>query len=94
METGDYRQYEKARAWAEISIPAIVHNARLFEVRSRVGMMAVLKADAYGHGAIKLGQELEKNGISHFCVASLSEAVSLRKAKSGGKYINFRLYTS
>ena len=87
METGDYRQYEKARAWAEISIPAIVHNARLFEVRSRVGMMAVLKADAYGHGAIKLGKELEKNGISHFCVASLSEAVSLRKAKVEGSIL-------
>jgi len=42
-------------------------------------MMAVVKADAYGHSAAIIAPELERQGIRHFCVASLEEGIELRK---------------
>lgn len=42
--------------------------------------MAVAKADAYGHGALRLAREWAQSGVEHFCVASLEEAVQLREA--------------
>lgn len=42
-------------------------------------MTAVIKADGYGHGAVELGQTLLDNGADRFAVATLSEAVQLRK---------------
>ena len=41
--------------------------------------MAVVKANAYGHGAVPVSKELNRLGIKHFCVASASEGAELRK---------------
>lgn len=47
-------------------------------------LMAVAKADAYGHGALRLAEEWGRCGVEHFCVASLGEAVQLRQAGISG----------
>lgn len=68
--------------WVEIDLEAIAHNLRL--VRERVGpsvaVMAVLKADGYGHGAIKTARTALNNGATWLGVACLSEALTLRSA--------------
>ena len=44
-----------------------------------VKFMAVVKADGYGHGALEIGETLLENGADRFAVATLSEALQLRK---------------
>lgn len=73
------------RTWVDISLGNIVHNYR--EIRRLVGkerlIMAVVKADAYGHGARTVSQVLEKAGVDRFAVATIQEAVDLRAAGIG-----------
>jgi alanine racemase len=45
-----------------------------------LGMLAVVKADAYGHGAVQVSLALEAAGLEGFCVATLGEALELRQA--------------
>ncbi|MFZ5753938.1 MAG: alanine racemase [Bacillota bacterium] len=67
--------------WAEISLPNIIHNYR--EVRRLVGpavqVMAIVKANAYGHGAVEVAKSLDKAGADRFGVAIMNEAVQLRE---------------
>ncbi|MCH5278232.1 MAG: alanine racemase [Christensenellaceae bacterium] len=74
-----YSLDETARAWAEIDLKALKHN--LDYAKQRVGrkVICVLKADAYGHGAVECGRYLQQNGADMFAVAALSEAVELRE---------------
>lgn len=66
--------------WAEINLDNLAHNIR--EVRRVVDnnskVMAVIKADGYGHGAVSIGKVLLENGADRFAVATLSEAIQLR----------------
>ncbi|NLY71643.1 MAG: alanine racemase [Clostridiales bacterium] len=67
--------------WAEINLKAIEHNIN--EIRRIVGeteIIGVVKADGYGHGAIEVSKVLLDNGVSTLAVATLSEAIDLRKA--------------
>lgn len=67
--------------WAEISLPALRRN--LARVRSLAGprkVMAVVKADAYGHGAVEVAAQLERGGVDWFGVATVEEAIELRAA--------------
>lgn len=69
-------------AWAEIDLQAYKHN--LQKVRRLVGpevkILALLKADAYGHGALPLGLFAQKNQLCQFFgVASVEEGMALRK---------------
>lgn len=70
------------RLWAEISLDAIAHNFRLIRDRvgGRVGVCAVVKADAYGHGAIEVANRLTREGAAGFAVADVYEAIALRDA--------------
>lgn len=72
----------QARAWREIDLSALGHNARVLEASLAPGcrLMAVVKADAYGHGAVPVARYLQAQGIKSFAVACLSEAVALREA--------------
>ena len=69
-------------AWAEINITNLDYNIK--QIKDKVGpgkkITGIIKADAYGHGAIKVATVLRANGIDSFGVATLSEAVRLRKA--------------
>jgi alanine racemase len=68
--------------WAEINLDA--HAANFQMVRERVGpnveVMAVLKADAYGHGAVRCARRLASEGAKWFAVALPEEAIELRRA--------------
>lgn len=71
-----------ARAWKEIDLDALRHNAGALQSRLSpgCGLMAVVKADGYGHGAAAVARSLQKSGVSAFAVATMSEGISLRKA--------------
>jgi alanine racemase len=66
--------------WAEIDLKAIEHNYR--QVRKIVGanihIMAVVKANAYGHGTVEVSRALEACGVDYFGVATTDEAVRIR----------------
>lgn len=68
--------------WAEISLPTLVSNYR--KLKSHVGehvqVMAVVKADAYGHGAVRCARALEATGADWFGVALAEEGIALREA--------------
>ncbi|MDI7274585.1 MAG: alanine racemase [Anaerolineae bacterium] len=68
--------------WVEIDLEAIAHNVRELcaIVGPKVRLMAVLKADGYGHGAVKVARTALNNGASWLGVACLSEGLALRQA--------------
>ncbi len=71
-----------ARAWREIDLTALGHNAEVLRgcLAPETELMAVVKADAYGHGAVPVARALWRQGTRAFAVACLSEGVALRKA--------------
>lgn len=71
-----------SRAWREIDLDALRHNAEALQTRLSpgCGLMAVVKADGYGHGAAAAARSLQKSGVNAFAVATMSEGISLRKA--------------
>ena len=77
-----YLKDDTGRAWLEISLENIKWNyERLMEcVPKETKCMAIVKADGYGHGAVKVSQMLEKIGCEYFAVAALDEALELRNA--------------
>ena len=68
------------RTWAEIDLDALTHNYR--QARQRTGpdvkYLGVVKADAYGHGAVQIARKLEALGADYLAVSSLDEARELR----------------
>ena len=76
------RPTPKGRAWRELDRGALVHNAQVLQDALAPGcqLMAVVKADAYGHGAVPVARCLQRNGVRAFAVACLAEGVRLRKA--------------
>jgi alanine racemase len=75
--------------WAEVSLSALKHNFRA--IRDRVGpevtVCAVVKADAYGHGAIECARALEADGAKWFGVTTTEEGVRLREAGIAGRIL-------
>jgi len=71
---------ELKRTWAEIDLSALEHNYKT--LRTRVGadvrFLGVVKADAYGHGAVEVSRCLESLGADYLAVSSLDEARELR----------------
>lgn len=67
---------------AEIDLSALRHNYHQLKkmIPRHCGMLAVVKADAYGHGFMDISGELDSMGITAFGVAFLAEAIQLRKA--------------
>src|SRR5438477_6761173 len=68
--------------WAEIDLAALAANFRLIRrhVGSDVKVMAAVKANAYGHGAVECARRLEAEGVDWFGVALPEEGVELRSA--------------
>lgn len=68
--------------WIEIDRTAIAHNVRLIKeiIGPDVALMAVVKANAFGHGAVAVSTTALLNGASYLGVASLNEAMELREA--------------
>lgn len=72
----------QTRTWAEISLSNLEHNYRALRAMLPAGcrFLGVVKADAYGHGAIPVARRLEKLGAEYLAVACLDEALELRRA--------------
>ena len=68
--------------WIEIDLSAIGNNTRLLKeiIGPEVRLLVSLKADAYGHGALKVARTVLHNGASMLGVATVSEATPLRNA--------------
>jgi Alr-MurF fusion protein len=68
--------------WLEVDLEAIGRNTRLIKdlVGPRVAVLASLKADAYGHGALGVARTVLRNGATWLGVATVSEARPLREA--------------
>ena len=77
------------RAWVEIDGNALCHNAaelkKLLPASCR--LMAVVKADGYGHGAVAVARTLESSGIQAFATATLDEAIALREGGVRGEIL-------
>lgn len=79
----------RSRAWIEISRSALRHNTAYLQslLPKHCALMPVVKANAYGHGAVLVARELNTMGIHSFCVACVSEGVALRRQQIAGEIL-------
>ena len=70
------------RSWVTISIDSLLKNLKIYlnNIQESTSIMAVVKADAYGHGAVEISKALQKKGINNFAVSNVMEAVELRQS--------------
>jgi alanine racemase len=75
--------------WAEVSLTALRQNFRAVQkhIGAGVTVCAIVKADAYGHGAVECSRALEEEGARWFGVTSLDEAIPLREAGIRGRIL-------
>lgn len=75
-----------SRSWMEINMQNLKHNVSVLQnlMPSPCQMMAVVKANAYGHGAVKVSKYLNSLGVNAFAVATLEEGIELRRNKIQG----------
>ncbi|MCL2249187.1 MAG: serine racemase VanT catalytic subunit [Oscillospiraceae bacterium] len=73
---GDFK-----RAWVEIDLDALARN--VLDIKSKISsdceIMAVIKADAYGHGVGRVAERLVREGVNTFAVATLAEGAEVRE---------------
>ena len=75
--------------WIELDMNNLAWN--ISETRKRIGnrpILAVVKCNAYGHGLVEMSQGMAHNGITHFGVVKVWEAVSLREKNIGNMILN------
>ena len=75
-------------AWVEVNLDALDRNIK--NIRRKAGgaqLIGVIKADAYGHGAVECARVLRQNGCRMFAVATLEEAAHLRAGGAGEEII-------
>lgn len=72
------------RAYAEINLKRLAENYRkVCHSASPSKVMCVLKANAYGHGAVRCAETLASSGANSFCVATITEALEIRRVVDG-----------
>ena len=69
-----------SRTWAEVDLGAVRHNVRALRRRAGVPLMAVVKADAYGHGAVPVARAALESGADSLAVVTAEEGAELRAA--------------
>lgn len=76
------KTYMESRAWVEVNLGHLQNNVKAFQsvLPKECKIMAAVKANAYGHGAILVAKHLQECGVTHFCVASVQEGIDLRLA--------------
>lgn len=81
-------QIEK-RSWIEINLSQLKKNYLLYKnsLKTNAEIMAVIKADAYGHGDVQVARLLSQSGVSLFAVSNIDEAVGLREAGIQGEIL-------
>ncbi|MFC7300137.1 alanine racemase [Cognatiluteimonas weifangensis] len=63
-----------------VDLDAIAHNLRAIRAHVRVPVMAIVKANAYGHGLVPVARHLQAQGVEQLGVAFLEEGIALRQA--------------
>jgi alanine racemase len=79
--------------WIELKLDNMTWNLNLLRKLVKVPVMAVIKANAYGHGLVETGRHLEKAGIYYLMVGKLQEAFLLRKSGVSTPILNFGPFT-
>lgn len=84
-----YLKEKPGRAWLEISLKNLVENYKklLAFMPDGCKCMAVVKADGYGHGAVRTAEALSRAGCDSFAVATLEEGMELRSADIAGQIL-------
>lgn len=90
----DLRIYEEEeeigkRAWARVDLKAVCHNCEVLKklLPASCEIMAIVKADGYGHGAVQVSRALNQSGVNAFAVASIDEGIQLRRAGIKGEIL-------
>lgn len=83
------RALPSSRAWIELDRAALLHNVQALRALLPAGcrLMPAVKANAYGHGAVLIAQELNRAGIDAFCVATALEGAELREQDITGEIL-------
>jgi len=84
------RGKENPFVWVEIDLNNLRHNFRILRARAKrsgAGLLAIVKADAYGHGMAEVARTLSREGVNFFGVATLEEALRLRAVCPGAKIL-------
>lgn len=81
--------FSRSRAWIEIDRGALRHNIAVLNSLLPQGcaLMAVVKANGYGHGAVAVALECQAAGVEAFCVATAQEGVELREGGISGEIL-------
>lgn len=81
-------QIEK-RSWVEVNLKQIERNFNIYKqaIAKKADIMAVIKADAYGHGDSMVAKMLSNLGVNLFAVSNIDEAVGLRNAGITGEIL-------
>jgi len=82
-KTPEIASMQCARAWVEINLDALAHNVTLLKslLPPTTDLMSVVKADAYGHGAVTVARTALQAGASWLGVATVPEGIELRQAE-------------
>jgi alanine racemase len=75
--------------WIELDLPNMAWNLKKVKKRVQVPVMAVIKANAYGHGLVEVGKFLDQSGVDALMVCKLSEALLLRESGVKCPILNF-----
>ncbi len=73
--------FSKLRAFAEVNLTNFKHNIEVIKsmLDDDCEIVGVVKANAYGHGAVQVARYFEEIGVKYFAVACISEAIELRE---------------
>ncbi len=76
------QQFPTRPTWAEINLENLVFNFHSVKnyIKEKINYMAVVKADGYGHGAVRCARKLEGENIEWFGVALVEEGLQLRES--------------
>jgi alanine racemase len=80
--------------WIELNLKNMTWNLRQIRKTAGVKVMAVIKANAYGHGLVEVGKHLEQAGIDFLMVGKIQEALLLRKKGVSVPILNFGPFSS
>lgn len=87
--TGRNQAYGHGDPWIEVNLTSLAWNFSQVKRRVKVPIMAVVKANAYGHGLVGVAKALEAAGADWLMVGKLGEAVTLREAGLNCPILNF-----
>jgi len=92
-ETQPHRVAGSMDSWVEIHLRHLAWNVQQVKKLVRVPIMAVVKANAYGHGLVDVARFLEKQGIGWLMVGKLEEAAELRESGLRCRILNFGAFS-